>query len=114
MTKVFIVDTGPIVALLNRREKHHEWAREQFKIADVLLTLWFSVLVPVASEHASPLRCFVCLRCLWSACGIEVSNPLSLRPLCLAWCEIPAIIVRDVVAEQRTGGARGIRTLTKH
>jgi predicted nucleic acid-binding protein len=25
-----IVDTGPFVALLNRRERQHEWAREQF------------------------------------------------------------------------------------
>ena len=27
-----ITDTGPIVALLNQRERYHEWAREQFSL----------------------------------------------------------------------------------
>jgi predicted nucleic acid-binding protein len=27
-----IVDTGPLVALLNRRERHHDWSHEQFKL----------------------------------------------------------------------------------
>ena len=27
-----ITDTGPLVALLNRRERHHAWAREQFRL----------------------------------------------------------------------------------
>ena len=27
-----LVDSGPIVALLNRREQHHAWAFEQFKL----------------------------------------------------------------------------------
>jgi predicted nucleic acid-binding protein len=27
-----IIDTGPIAAWLSRRDKHHEWAREQFAV----------------------------------------------------------------------------------
>ena len=35
----FIVDTGPLVALLNRRDRHHGWAREQWaRIEAPLLT----------------------------------------------------------------------------
>jgi len=29
-----IIDTGPLVALLNRRERHHAWAREQFALVE--------------------------------------------------------------------------------
>lgn len=39
MTPAVILDTGPLVALLNRRDAHHPWARERFaEIKPPLLT----------------------------------------------------------------------------
>ncbi|RIK75531.1 MAG: pilus assembly protein, partial [Planctomycetota bacterium] len=32
MKRPVIVDAGPLVALLNRREQHHAWAQEQFSL----------------------------------------------------------------------------------
>ncbi|MBN1906925.1 MAG: PIN domain-containing protein [Deltaproteobacteria bacterium] len=39
MKRNVIIDTGPIVAFINARDKHHEWSKEQFsRIAPPLLT----------------------------------------------------------------------------
>lgn len=39
MNPVVLIDTGPLVAFLDRREEHHEWARREFgKLQPPLLT----------------------------------------------------------------------------
>jgi len=39
MRPVYLLDTGPLVAFVNRRDKHHEWARASLaSIAPPLLT----------------------------------------------------------------------------
>lgn len=44
-----ILDTGPLVALLNRRDRHHEWAREAF--AQVQPPLWTCEAVITEASH---------------------------------------------------------------
>jgi uncharacterized protein len=41
---IALVDTGPLVALLNRRETHHDWARQQFSLLQPPLLTCESVL----------------------------------------------------------------------
>lgn len=39
MKEVFLLDTGPLVALFNKKDKYHVWAKERFKeIAPPMLT----------------------------------------------------------------------------
>ncbi len=54
MKGAVIVDTGPLVALINQRERHHAWAHEQFSlIAPPAFTC-----EPVITESAYLLRDF--------------------------------------------------------
>ncbi len=59
-----IVDTGPIVALLDADERHHDWARTQFESLDAPLLTCESVL----SE-----ACFLLRRI-----GADATMPVSL------------------------------------
>ena len=34
MSRPVIIDTGPLVAFLTRRERHYEWARQQFGLIE--------------------------------------------------------------------------------
>jgi predicted nucleic acid-binding protein len=43
-----ITDTGPLVALLNRREQHHDWAREQFALIPAPAITCEAVIVEAA------------------------------------------------------------------
>ena len=45
MTRWAVVDTGPLVALLDRRERHHAWAVEQLKFVAPPLLVCEPVLV---------------------------------------------------------------------
>ena len=44
-----ITDTGPIAAWLSRRDKHHEWAREQFAVLGPPLLTCEAVLSETAT-----------------------------------------------------------------
>ena len=44
MRKNIILDTGPLVALLNRRDRHHQWAKDQWSEIDPPLLTCEAVL----------------------------------------------------------------------
>jgi predicted nucleic acid-binding protein len=48
VTPTTIVDTGPLVALLNRRESHHEWVKAQLAEASPPLLTCDAVLAEAA------------------------------------------------------------------
>ena len=52
MTRIVTLDTGPLVALLNRRDRYHRWATEQW--ADVELPVL--TCEPVLTEACFLLR----------------------------------------------------------
>lgn len=45
MKRQIILDTGPLVALLNRRDRYHTWARERFAEIEPPLTSCEAVVV---------------------------------------------------------------------
>lgn len=46
MARTVLIDTGPLVAALRKRDKHHEWARAHFEAA----TVPFATCEAVVSE----------------------------------------------------------------
>jgi predicted nucleic acid-binding protein len=52
MSEAILLDTGPLVALLNRRDQHHTWATRQFET----YALPFLSCEPVRAEAAHLLR----------------------------------------------------------
>ncbi|WP_071783249.1 PIN domain-containing protein [Rubidibacter lacunae] len=56
MKRRSILDTGPLVALLNRRDRHHQWATLQWAEIEPPLLTCESVL----SEALFLLRVFCC------------------------------------------------------
>lgn len=52
MTQAVIVDAGPLVALLERRDKYHDWAKQQFASLDPPLL----VCEPVLTEASFLVR----------------------------------------------------------
>lgn len=52
----YIIDTGPIVALLNRRDRHHAWIRKVLSTVEPPLFTLGAAQVPAVSRahpHAS-------------------------------------------------------------
>lgn len=83
--RAVIVDTGPLVAFLNRRDRHHAWAVEQFaSFRPPLLTC-----EAVLSEAAYLLRTLP-------------GGPLSLLELVARGVVAPSFRLQDEVAAVKT------------
>ena len=66
MNRNVLLDTGPLVALLNRRDRYHEWAKLQWaKVAPPLLTC-----EAVLSE-----ACFLLRGAGGQSCGDRIAPP---------------------------------------
>jgi len=44
MAKIVLIDSGPIVAVLRRRDQHHAWARAHFESSDQSFTTCEAVI----------------------------------------------------------------------
>lgn len=66
MKPVFILDTGPLVALLSERDRHHAWARERWQEIPAPLLTCEAVLTEacflLASKHGGREAVFKLLR----------------------------------------------------
>jgi len=108
-----LLDTGPLVAYLHRRDHHHRWAVEQFgKIESPLLTC-----EPVLTEACFLLRELAggsdavlgLIETGWLRVGVSVADEIApLRRLMARYVNIPmsladACLVR--LSEQHAGSA---------
>ena len=89
-----LLDTGPLVAYLRRRDRHHEWAAEQFAILDLPLVTCEPVLTEacflVARDGQQPALVLDCLRRGAVRIGFQLNDELAaVRALMERYMNVP-------------------------